>query len=62
MLGDVNDDGKINGKDVLQLRKYIVGLTKDITEDAADVTADGKINGKDVLQLRKYIVGLVKEL
>lgn len=61
-LGDVNDDGKINGKDVLLLRKYIVGLVDEIKTESADVNADGKINGKDVLLLRKYIVGLVKEL
>lgn len=57
-LGDCNMDGSINGKDVLALRKYIVGFQVDIDLDAADCTGDGKINGKDVLQLRKAIVGL----
>ena len=58
VLGDCNDDGKINGKDVLLMRKYIVGLENEINEDAADVNSDGKINGKDVLKLRKAIIGL----
>ena len=61
-FGDVNTDGKINGKDVLALRKYIVSLDDNIDTDNADCNKDGKINGKDVLQLRKYIIGLVKEL
>ena len=61
-VGDVNNDGNINGKDVLALRKYIVSLDDNIDTDNADCNKDGKINGKDVLQLRKYIIGLVKEL
>ena len=60
--GDVNGDGNINGKDVLALRKYIVGLDSDIIEKAALINNDDSINGKDVLQLRKYIIGIVKEL
>ena len=61
-IGDVNDDGNVNGKDVLALRKYIVGLIgeADINVDAADCNYDGNINGKDVLQLRKAIIGLVE--
>lgn len=58
-LGDINNDTAINGKDVLDLRKYLIGLTDTINTDNADVNGDGKINGKDVLHLRKYLVGLV---
>ena len=61
-LGDVNSDGSINGKDVLALRKYIVGLDSNIDEASADVNSDGNINGKDVLMLRKYIVKLIDSL
>lgn len=59
--GDVNEDGAFNGKDVLQLRKYIIGLTSDINENAGDINSDYKLNGKDVLQMRKLIVGLAIE-
>ena len=58
--GDVNSDHAVNGKDVLALRKYIVGLTDSIDVQNADVNNDGQINGKDVLQLRKALIGLVK--
>ncbi|MBQ2391565.1 MAG: carbohydrate-binding domain-containing protein [Clostridia bacterium] len=61
-LGDVNSDSSINGKDVLALRKYIVGLDSNINELSADVNSDGNINGKDVLMLRKYIVKLIDSL
>ncbi|MEE1024734.1 MAG: sialate O-acetylesterase [Acutalibacteraceae bacterium] len=62
--GDANNDGKINGKDVLVMRKYIVGLDVEINLYAADVLMVEKINvnGKDVLQLRKYLIGLEKEI
>lgn len=58
-LGDCNMDGSVNGKDVLVLRKHIVGFQVNIDLSAADCTGDGNINGKDVLQLRKAIIGLV---
>lgn len=57
-LGDLNDDGKINGKDVTLLRRYILGdYDVTINTNAADVNKDGKINGKDVTLLRRYILG-----
>lgn len=63
IIADVNSDGNINGKDVLALRKFIVGLSteNDVDINACDINADGNVNGKDVLMLRKYIIGLIKE-
>ena len=58
VFGDVNQDGNFNGKDVLELRKSIVGLESSIDEYNSDVNFDGKINGKDVLAIRKQLVGL----
>ena len=59
LYGDCNSDGSINGKDVLNLRKYIVKLTNVINTEVSDLNSDGNINGKDVLLLRKYIIGLI---
>lgn len=61
-VGDTNNDTIINGKDVLLLRKHIVGLDTIDDERYADCTGDGAVNGKDVLLLRKYIVGLTDEM
>lgn len=58
VLGDVNQDGNFNGKDVLELRTSIVGLESEIDEYNSDVNFDGKINGKDVLSIRKQLVGI----
>lgn len=56
--GDVDHDGTVNGKDVLQLRKYLVKLTDDVDESESDLNNDGKINLKDVFLLRKSIIGV----
>lgn len=60
--GDVNDDGKIDSKDVLMLRKYLAKWTVTPNEENADVNADGKIDSKDVLLLRKFLAKWKVEL
>ncbi len=56
--GDLDNDGNINTRDVLLLRKYMAGgWDAVIVPMAADVNCDGKINNIDVLLLRKYIAG-----
>ena len=57
MYGDVTGDKKINAKDVLAIRKYIVKADPGtFILAAADVNDDNKVNAKDVLKIRKYIV------
>ena len=60
MLGDANDDGAVNMKDVLVMRKHIAGLDVAMNAQNADVIADGAVNMKDVLQVRKYVAGLIE--
>ena len=60
--GDVNEDGIINSKDSILLRKYILGGNAAINVDAADVNRDGVLNSKDSIILRKYILGSNVEL
>ena len=55
--GDVTGDGKVNGIDLLRLKKYIAGQDVEIDPVASDVTGDGKVNGLDLLRLKKYIAG-----
>lgn len=56
--GDVNNDGVINSKDIVFLRRHIAGGYSDaINEAAADVNDDGKLNSKDVVLIRRYIAG-----
>ena len=60
--GDANNDGAVNMKDVLMLRKYLADMADDIDLDASDVNGDGVVNMKDVLMLRKYLAGLIDTL
>ncbi len=57
-LGDLNDDGKVDTKDVLVVRKYITGEDVEINENGGDIQADGKVTTKDLLVLRKHLVGI----
>ncbi len=54
--GDVNDDGKINGRDIALMMQHINDWDDvEINVDAADVLRDGKINGKDYAILMQYL-------
>ncbi len=62
MYGDANDDGEINMKDVLTVRKYVAQLdTGYINTKTADANGDGAINMKDVLVIRKFVANLIDE-
>lgn len=62
VVGDVNGDGKTNGKDYSRLRKYLNGDDVSINLVAADVTGDGKVNMKDCSRLQKYLNGWQVEI
>ena len=54
MYGDVNGDGKINGQDLIRLRKYLNGENV-VLYPGANVNGDSKLNGQDLIRLRKYL-------
>lgn len=60
ILGDVNDDGKVNVGDATVLLRYIAGLceAEDICLPAADVNQSGSINVGDATLLLRVIAGL----
>lgn len=59
--GDINGDGKINGKDITRLRKIILGTEEDVL-GAANINGDTRVNGKDITRLRKCILNVEGEL
>ena len=64
LYGDVNGDGKVDGRDVTRLQQYIAGLLTDAEMSAfpkrnAELTGDGFIDGRDVTQLLQYIANLI---
>lgn len=57
LLGDLNDDGKINMRDVVLLQQVVNGWNVAYNKDAADYNGDGKINMRDIVALQQYING-----
>ena len=56
--GDVNDDGEVDLKDVVLIRRYIVGdWDVDLDVEIADVNNDKEVDLKDVVLIRRYVAG-----
>lgn len=54
MVGDVNNDGKLNNRDLAQLQQALADW--DVTLDGdADLNADGKVNNRDLSQLQQTL-------
>ncbi len=63
LVGDVNNDGNINGLDLLFIAQHLVGtitLTGDDL-DAANVDGNGGVNGLDLLYMAQYVAGAITE-
>ena len=60
LLGDANEDGKVNIKDATVIQKSIANLTEltEIGEALADADLNTKINIKDVTVIQKHIAGM----
>ncbi len=69
ILGDINNDMVVDGRDVIHLMKYLAG---DIDEDTgkpytiyidnADFNKDGTVNELDLLRLMRFLAGDIPEL
>lgn len=55
--GDINNDGKINMKDIVLLQQFLNGWNVSINKQAANVNADSSINMKDIVLLQQYLNG-----
>ena len=56
--GDANNDGAIDLKDVVMIRRYVAGgWDVEIDTANADVNSDNAVDLKDVVMLRRYIAG-----
>ena len=53
--GDINDDGKVNNKDLTRLFQYLSDWDVEVNEAALDVNGDSKINNKDLTRLFQYL-------
>lgn len=56
IVGDINNDNKISSMDLLLLKRYILGMKIDISnESQLDINEDSSINLLDLLELKNYI-------
>lgn len=55
--GDVNSDGSVNLKDVVQLVQHTLGGSNTINSRAADCNGDGTIDLKDAAYLAQHLAG-----
>ena len=56
--GDVDNDGEITLKDVVIIRRFVIGgWDIEIKTESADINDDNIVDLKDVVLLRRYIVG-----
>ncbi len=53
--GDVNADGKVNLKDLLRFKKFMV-QTAEINEIAGELTGDTTLSADDISIVRKYLL------
>ncbi len=53
LLGDVNGDGTVDGRDVIRLLRYQTGEGVTIVRENSDVNGDGVVDGRDALRLLK---------
>lgn len=61
LLGDMNNDGKLNAADATAILKYVVGLDDNSKRNlpVADFDGNGKINARDAVMVLKRVVGLI---
>ena len=55
LKGDINNDGKVNMKDLVLLQQYLNNWEVTIDENAANVNGDSKINMKDLVLLQQFL-------
>ena len=55
MPGDINNDNKVNMKDLVFLQQYLNNWEVTIDENTANVNGDEKINMKDLVLLQQYL-------
>lgn len=60
--GDMNEDGAVDGLDLIRLKKHLAGWEVEINEKAADMNGDGAVDGLDLIRLKKYLAGWEVEL
>lgn len=60
MRGDINGDAKINTKDYIMLKRYVLktySIDASILMQCADINRDKKVDSKDYIMLKRVVLG-----
>ena len=58
-MGDMDNDGHVDGFDMVLLRKALIhGLADEESQLVADMNGDGAINISDAVSMQKYLLGI----
>ena len=55
--GDINNNGKVDNKDLVALFQYLSNWAVSVNENALDINGDGLVNNKDLTRLFQYLTG-----
>lgn len=56
LLGDVNDDGKVDGRDLTRLARYLAEVPNMVIHELnSDVNLDGFVDGRDLTRLARFL-------
>ncbi len=56
VIGDLDDSSKLDAKDIVLMRRYLLGVKDDINNFATDVNQDSSINLRDLVRIKKEAV------
>ncbi len=65
VLGDLNNDGKVDISDDTKLQNYLVGRIDELSlldKYSADIAVNGKIDISDAVRLQNYLIGRIDSL
>jgi hypothetical protein len=54
--GDANEDGVIDGRDVIRCKSVVLGLAAETC--GADANVDGVVDGRDVIRIKSMVLGI----
>ncbi len=55
--GDINDNGEVDGDDLIMLQKYLLGLEDSYLMQAANLNDDDTVTLLDFIRFKKHLVG-----
>ena len=60
LVGDANNDLKIDIRDLVIMKKHLSGLNVNINRSKSDCNLDGMVDISDMILLRKYLIGAIE--